>query len=84
MASNPASISSKDRFTFVKLGSVAAKKLHHMLKLSYENGALISCTVGGPYVREALEQKLQSRHAYTLTKITKVKSFENHFDNLYV
>ena len=69
---------------YIRTSGQGPEKLHHMLKLSYENGALISCTVGGPYVREALEQKLQSRHAYTLTKITKVKISEKNFDNLYV
>ena len=57
---------------YIRTKGQGPEKLHHLLKLSNDNGALISCTLGGHYQQEAVNQKLQNRHAYTLTGMTKV------------
>ena len=48
------------------------EKLHHLLEVSHKKGALISCTLGGSHAMEAVNQKLQQRHAYTVIGMTKV------------
>jgi len=62
---------------YIRTPGYGPEKLHHLLKLSHEKGALISCTLGGPYLQEAVNQKLQNRHAYTLTGVTKVRGGSN-------
>ena len=54
------------------------EKLLHLLEVSHKKGALISCTLGGSHVAEAVNQKLQHRHAYTVIGMTKV-SFREDF-----
>ena len=49
------------------------EKLHHLLEVSHKKGALISCTLGGSHAIEAVNQRLQQRHAYTVIGMTKVK-----------
>ena len=53
------------------------EKLLHLLEVSHKKGALISCTLGGSHVAEAVNQKLQHRHAYTVIGMTKVCFLEN-------
>jgi len=49
------------------------EKLFHLLKLAHGNGALITVTLGGPFLMEAVGHKLQGRHAYTLTGVNQVR-----------
>jgi len=53
------------------------EKLHHLLEVSHKKGALISCTLGGSHAMEAVNQKLQQRHAYTVIGMTKVRGGRN-------
>ena len=53
------------------------EKLLHLLEVSHKKGALISCTLGGSHVAEAVNQKLQHRHAYTVIGMTKVSFLED-------
>ena len=48
------------------------EKLHHLLEISHKKGALISCSLGGSHAQDAVNQKLQQRHAYTVIGMTKV------------
>jgi hypothetical protein len=61
---------------YIRTKGHGPEKLHHLLKLSHNKGALISCTLGGPFLQEAVNQKLQNRHAYAVTGMTKVGSFK--------
>ena len=53
------------------------EKLLHLLEVSHKKGALISCTLGGSHVAEAVNQKLQHRHAYTVIGMTEVSFHGN-------
>ena len=54
------------------------EKLHHLLEISHEKGALISCSLGGSHAQDAVNQKLQQRHAYTVIGMTKVEYSRFH------
>ena len=58
--------------SYLRAPGQGPEKLHHLLQLSHQSGALISATLWGPHVQEAVDQGLQRGHAYTLTGITKV------------
>ena len=57
---------------YIRTAGYGPEKLHHLVHLSYEKGALISCSLGGTHRQEAVKQRLQDRHAYTLTGVTQV------------
>ena len=57
---------------YIRTPGYGPEKLHHLLQVSHDQGALISCTLGGHHTQEAINQRLQNRHAYTVTGVTQV------------
>lgn len=62
---------------FIMARGSGPEKLHHLLQLSHDNGALISCSLGGPHAGEAVTKRLQASHTYTVIGMTKVKGGRN-------
>jgi len=63
----------------LKLENISTKEeetqLFHQLEVVSANGAMISTSVGRQYRSEAESKGLESKHAYTITKVVDVKSW---------
>ena len=55
------------------LDELGSEQLFHLLKMSDDNDAFITCSVGIKHKYEAESKGLQSSHAYSITKVKNIK-----------